>query len=153
MPNGFTAELVVAGITSPRAMRVAPNGDLFVADSKTNTIRVFRIPDGSSKPTEDSVFASGLHQPYGIAFYPPGPNPEWVYVANSDSLVRFPYKNGDLKATGKPERCSSTSRRRTTGRVTSSFPPTANSCSSRSVRAPTSLSTWASNRSADWTSS
>ena len=84
-------------------MRVAPNGDLFVADSKTDTIRVFRIPDGSSKPTEDSVFAGGLHQPYGIAFYPLGPNPEWVYVGNSDSLVRFPYKNGDLKATGKPE--------------------------------------------------
>jgi len=84
-------------------MRVAPNGDLFVADSKTNMIRVFRIPDGSAKPTEDSVFAIGLHQPYGIAFYPAGPNPEWVYVGNSDGLVRFPYKNGDLKATGKPE--------------------------------------------------
>jgi len=103
VPDGFTAELVVAGITSPRAMRVAPNGDLFVADSKTNMVRVFRIPDGSSKPTESQVFASGLHQPYGIAFYPAGPNPEWIYIANSDSLVRFPYKNGDLKAAGKPE--------------------------------------------------
>ena len=103
VPDGFTVELVAAGITSPRAIRVAPNGDLFVADSMTNMVRVFRIPDGSSKPKENSVFASGLHQPYGIAFYPLGPNPEWVYVANSDGLVRFPYKSGDLKATGKPE--------------------------------------------------
>jgi glucose/arabinose dehydrogenase len=50
------------------------------------------------------IFASGLKQPYGIAFYPLGPNPRWVYVANSDGVVRFPYKNGDLEATGKPER-------------------------------------------------
>jgi len=103
VPVGFAVDLVAAGITSPRTLRVAPNGDLFVADSKTNTVRVFRIPEGSAKPTKDSVFAIGLHQPYGIAFYPPGPNPEWVYIGNSDGLVRFPYKNGDLKATGKPE--------------------------------------------------
>jgi len=104
VPDGFTVELVAAGIASPRAMRVAPNGDLFVADSKTNTVHVFRIPDGSAKPTEDSVFASALYKPYGIAFYPAGPNPQWVYIGNSDGLVRFPYKSGDLKATGKPER-------------------------------------------------
>jgi glucose/arabinose dehydrogenase len=47
---------------------------------------------------------SDLYQPYGIAFYPPGDNPDWVYIANSDSLVRVPYKNGDLKATAKPQR-------------------------------------------------
>ena len=51
----------------------------------------------------DGIFALGLHQPYGIAFYPPGPNPEWIYVGNSYSVVRFPYRNGDLKASGEPE--------------------------------------------------
>src|SRR5262245_22373475 len=61
VPDGFTVQLVAAGITNPRTLRVAPNGDLFVADSKTNTIRVFRIPEGSSKPTTFGVFASGLH--------------------------------------------------------------------------------------------
>ena len=50
------------------------------------------------------VFASGLQQPFGIAFYPLGPNPHWVYIANSDGVVRFSYKNGDLEATGRPER-------------------------------------------------
>jgi glucose/arabinose dehydrogenase len=103
VPAGFTVELVAAGLASPRVMRVAPNGDLFVADSKSNMVRVLRIPDGSAKPSENEVFASGLRQPYGIAFYPLGPDPEWVYVANSDGLVRFAYKNGDLRATGKPE--------------------------------------------------
>jgi glucose/arabinose dehydrogenase len=82
---------------------VAPNGDLFVADSASNTIHVLRVPSGTASPTKNEVFASGLTQPFGIAFYPLGPNPEWVYVANSDGVVRFPYKNGDLIATGKPE--------------------------------------------------
>lgn len=104
VPDGFKVELVAQGIKNPRAIRVAPNGDLFVADSQSNAVRVYRIPDGSAKPTEEGVFATDkLSQPYGIAFYPPGDKPEWVYVANSDGLVRFPYKSGDLKATGAPE--------------------------------------------------
>ena len=41
---------------------------------------------------------------FGINFYPPGPNPQWVYVTNTSTLVRYAYKNGDLKATGEPEK-------------------------------------------------
>lgn len=104
VPAGFSVEMVTSGLAEPRVIRLAPNGDLFVADSASNTVRVLRVPAGSAKPTKDEVFASGLYQPYGIAFYPPGPNPEWVYIANSDSVVRYPYRNGDLTATGKPER-------------------------------------------------
>jgi glucose/arabinose dehydrogenase len=49
------------------------------------------------------VFAEGLHQPFGIAFYPLGPDPKYVYIGDTDEIVRFPYKNGDLKASGKME--------------------------------------------------
>jgi glucose/arabinose dehydrogenase len=103
-PAGFSVEMVASGFAGPRVIRVAPNGDLFVADSTSNAVRVLRVPAGSSRPTKNEVFASGLYQPYGIAFYPLGPNPEWVYIANSDSVVRYPYRNGDLTATGKPEK-------------------------------------------------
>src|SRR5262245_785135 len=103
LPPGFTAELIASGIAGPRTVRVAPNGDLFVADSKVNQIRVYRLQKGSARPVRRTVFATGLYQPYGIAFYPAGDNPEWVYVANSDSIVRFPYTSGDLKASGEPE--------------------------------------------------
>jgi glucose/arabinose dehydrogenase len=103
VPPGFLVEMVASSYAGPRAIRVAPNGDLFVADSASNTIHVLRVPSGTASPTKNEVFASGLTQPFGIAFYPLGPNPEWVYVANSDGVVRFPYKNGDLIATGKPE--------------------------------------------------
>jgi glucose/arabinose dehydrogenase len=103
VPQGFAVEMVASGLAGPRVIRTAPNGDLFVANSKANEVRVYRMQEGSAKPVEESVFATGLYQPYGIAFYPPGRDPQWVYVANSHSVVRFPYKNGDLKAEAKPE--------------------------------------------------
>ena len=99
--DGFTAEMVASGIENPRAIRFAPNGDLFVANSEPGEVLVFRIPEGGGE-AEPATFASGLNQPYGIAFYP-ADNPEWVYVAESTGLKRFPYKEGDLEATGEPE--------------------------------------------------
>jgi glucose/arabinose dehydrogenase len=104
LPAGFTVEMMVSGLAGPRAIRMAPNGDLFVAESQSNRVRVLRVPSGSAKPTSNQIFASGLYQPYGIAFYPLGQNPQWVYIANSDGVVRYPYKNGDLVASGKPEK-------------------------------------------------
>jgi glucose/arabinose dehydrogenase len=104
VPDGFSAEPVTtSGLHKPRVIRVAPNGDVFVADSMFGSVHVLRIPAGHAKPAKQAVFASGLKQPFGIAFYPLGPNPQWIYIANSDGVVRFRYKNGDLEATGKPE--------------------------------------------------
>lgn len=100
---GFTAELIASGIANPRVVRVAPNGDLFVANSNDDEIRVYRLGKGSAKPVQKAIFASNLSRPYGIAFYPPGDKPQWVYVANTDSVVRFAYRDGDLKASGEPE--------------------------------------------------
>ncbi|RWF23466.1 MAG: sorbosone dehydrogenase family protein, partial [Mesorhizobium sp.] len=99
----FSVELVASGIDNPRVVRAAPNGDLFVADSKASQIRVYRLAEGSARPAQEAIFATGLTRPYGIAFYPPGDKPQWVYVANSNSVVRFAYRDGDLKAEGKPE--------------------------------------------------
>ncbi len=97
---GFTVTLYAAGLENPRLVRRAPNGDLFVAESEPGRIRVLRGLGKDGKAVAIDVFASGLSQPFGIAFYPPGPNPQWVYVANTGSVVRFPYRNGDLKARG-----------------------------------------------------
>jgi glucose/arabinose dehydrogenase len=103
-PVGFKVELYVSsGLTQPRQIRTAPNGDFFVADSSAGEIKIFRGITKDGKPEQASVFASGLRQPFGIAFYPPGANPQWVYVGNTNSLVRFPYQNGDLKARGAGE--------------------------------------------------
>lgn len=87
----------------PRLLRTAPNGDIFLSDSHGDKIYVMRGvgPDGKAK--QISTFATGLNLPFGINFYPAGPDPKWVYVGNTDSVVRFPYKSGDLVATGKAE--------------------------------------------------
>lgn len=99
-PAGFKVEQYVTSLDNPREIRTAPNGDLFVAESEPGRILVFRGITHDGKPEKESVFADGFTLPFGIAFYPPGPNPEFIYVANTDSVVRFPYRNGDLKARG-----------------------------------------------------
>jgi|HubBroStandDraft_1064217.scaffolds.fasta_scaffold73516_2 glucose/arabinose dehydrogenase len=104
VPAGFKVERYVgSGLDEPRELRTAPNGDLFVAESHHGEVRIFRGITTDGKPVESSVFASGFTRPFGIAFYPPGKSPQWVYVANTNSVVRIPYKNGDLQASGAPE--------------------------------------------------
>jgi len=103
VPKGFKVEEFVSGLKNPRLIRTAPNGDLFVAESQANLIRVCRQGKNGDKPEVNEIYSSDLKQPFGIAFYPLGPNPKYIYVGNTESIVRFPYKNGDIKATGKPE--------------------------------------------------
>jgi glucose/arabinose dehydrogenase len=102
-PAGFKVELYATGLDMPRQIRVAPNGDFFVAESQLGQIKVFRGRDKDGKPEQVSVFATGLRRPFGIAFYPPGASPQWVYVGNTDSVVRLPYRSGDSKAGGAAE--------------------------------------------------
>ena len=103
VPAGFKVEEFAAGLQNPRLIRTAPNGDLFVAESRPGRVRVLRAGAGAGRAAAVEVFAEGLRRPFGIAFYPPGPDPRYVYVANTDSVVRFPYRAGDLKARGPAE--------------------------------------------------
>jgi glucose/arabinose dehydrogenase len=100
---GFKVELYSSTVRAPRQIRFAPNGDAFVVQSTVGQISVLRGRTAAGQPEQVSVFATGLKQPYGIAFYPPGPDPQWVYVGNTNAVVRFAYKKGDLKASGTPE--------------------------------------------------
>ena len=86
----------------PRFILAAPNGDLFLSDSAAGTVFVLRGvgPDGKAMQTER--FATGLDHPFGIAFYP-AENPTFVYVANTTTVVRFPYHSGDLHASAGPQ--------------------------------------------------
>jgi len=102
-PPGFRVGLFATGLEVPRVIRVAPNGDVFVVESRAGRVRVFRGMSPDGKPEKSVVFANGFHEPYGLVFYPAGTNPRWVYVANTDSVVRYPYSSGDLTAKGKAE--------------------------------------------------
>jgi glucose/arabinose dehydrogenase/cytochrome c2 len=103
VPPGFTVRRFADGLSNPRLLRTAPNGDIFIAETGRGRIRVMRAADGAEAPAENQIFAEGMDRPFGIAFYPPGENPKWIYVANNNSVVRFAYQTGDLKATGAPE--------------------------------------------------
>src|ERR1700733_9338554 len=102
-PAGFKVELYADKLENPRLIQRAPNGDLFVAETYPGRILVLRGITADGKAQQTEVFATGLTLPFGIAFYPPGPHPKYVYVGNTDSVVRFPYQNGDLRATGPSE--------------------------------------------------
>ena len=102
-PPGFKVGLYATGLENPRWMRTAPNGDIFLAEMEPGKIMVFRGMTSDGKPEQTAVFAEGLKHPYGIAFYPPGPDPQWIYIGAESELMRFPYHSGDLKASGAPQ--------------------------------------------------
>lgn len=103
VPAGFKVERFATGLDTPRLMRTAPNGDVFLAETRGDNVRIYRGITADGKPAQVEIFASGLNQPFGINFYPPGPNPQWVYVGDTDAVMRFPYQNGDLHARGPAE--------------------------------------------------
>ena len=104
VPSGFKIELYASGFRDPRFLLTAPNGDLFVVESRANQIKVLRDTNADGKAEVTEVFADrSLNKPFGIAFYPPGGDPQFLYVANTDGVIRFPYRNGDLKARGPAE--------------------------------------------------
>jgi glucose/arabinose dehydrogenase len=103
VPAGFKVDLF-ATLDAPRLIRTAPNGDLFVAQSNAGIVRVFRGITKDGKAEQSEIFAQGLDRPFGINFYPPGPHPQWVYVGDTNAVLRFPYQNGDLKARGAAQK-------------------------------------------------
>jgi glucose/arabinose dehydrogenase/cytochrome c2 len=103
VPPGFRVNVFAHDLAGPRLLRVSPSGDLFVAESQAGRVRVLRAADGAHEAARSEVFASDLERPFGIAFYPPGPDPKWVYVAETNAVVRFPYERGDMTARGGAE--------------------------------------------------
>ena len=103
VPPGFHATLFSKDLQHPRLIRVAPNGDLFVAESDMGQVRVIHPREGLAAPERAEIFAKGLDDPFGVAFYPPGPSPQWVYIAETNVVKRYPYVNGDMTARGAPE--------------------------------------------------
>ncbi len=102
VPKGFTVSVFATDADKPRLPLRAPNGDIFLAATAKGEIKVLRAKDGQPTATPE-VFATGLSRPYGMAFWPSGANPQYLYVANVNSVVRIPYRNGDLKARSAPE--------------------------------------------------
>ncbi len=102
VPKGFDVEVFASGFDQPRVMRVAPNGDVFLAESGSGRVLVFDSDSAGHLSATPEVFAEGLDRPFGIAFYPQK-QPRYVYVGAADRVVRYPYRAGDSKARGPAE--------------------------------------------------
>jgi len=133
VPPGFTVELYASGLNEPRLIRAAPNGDFFVAESRSakfafstasprkgsqNALKF--SPRASSVPSA-SIFSRRVRIHNGFT------------SANTDSVVRFPYKNGDLKASGPSEHIADVQEATATGLATFNSRLTARKCSSPSA--------------------
>lgn len=100
LPPGFVATIWSAGEWKrPRWIAVAPNGDAFVADSEAGTLYVLRDANADGVVDARFTFATGLTQPFGLAFAP-----GWLYVGDTDAVVRFPYQPGQTQAAGAPQK-------------------------------------------------
>jgi glucose/arabinose dehydrogenase len=123
VPKGFKVEALATGLQHPRSIYVLPNSDILVAESKSpgvepvtrpkeivmhwiesqatsggkdtgpgNRITLLRDSDGDGKPETQSVFLDHLNSPFGITLL--GSD---LYVANTDSIMRYKYNEGDTK--------------------------------------------------------
>ncbi len=102
VPPGFGVDILANGFENPRLVRVAPNGDVFIAESAPGRLSVLRLDESGGAVTRREAFADHLNLPFGIAFYPPR-DPRYVYIATNDAVLRFPYRPGDLRPTGPAE--------------------------------------------------
>ena len=100
-PAGFEVTLYTTGLDNPRRIRRAPNGDLFVAEVSTGKVEIFRGIDSAGHPQRTAVFAS-LDRPFGMNFYPPGPDPHWVYVATKQQSFASLIATGICRHAGRP---------------------------------------------------
>jgi glucose/arabinose dehydrogenase len=84
-------------------MLVAPNGDVFITEMRAGRVSVMRPAADGATAASITTFATGLKQPFGLAFHPDAKQPEWLYVAETHRVVRYAYKIGDQRASGKPQ--------------------------------------------------
>lgn len=124
--TGLSVTAFTAGLDHPRWLYVLPNGDVLVAESNSpakaddglegmakkvvlwlvgagvpspNRITLLRDADGDGIAEEKSTFLSGLNSPFGMTL-----DGETLYIADTDALLRFPYREGETKIDARPEK-------------------------------------------------
>ena len=98
VPQGFRVNIFATDFKGPRWLTVAPNGDIFLADTGAGQILVLRDPRNTGGAQEREVFLNGARRPFGIAF-----RENYVYIGNTNELVRVPYDPKTSKRLGEVE--------------------------------------------------
>jgi hypothetical protein len=103
LPPGFHIDTFAGGFAAPREMLVASNGDVLLTETAGGRVSMLRQSSDGKHAVKVDTFASGLKQPFGLAFYPNAKNPQWLYVAETNRVIRYPYRTGDTAARGAAE--------------------------------------------------
>ena len=98
VPQGFRVNIFAKDFKRPRWLTVAPNGDIFLADTGAGEIIVLRDPQNTGGAQEREVFVAGMNRPFGIAFHE-----NYVYIGNMNELLRFRYDPKTSKRLGEKE--------------------------------------------------
>jgi glucose/arabinose dehydrogenase len=98
-PQGFEVSVYAKDFSNPRFMAIAPNGDVFLADTGAGQVVILRDPQHGAGTPQKEVFAEKLNRPFGIAFHD-----DYVYVGNTNAVVRFKYDKQTSKRTGNEEK-------------------------------------------------
>lgn len=99
VPEGFHVNIFAKDFKTPRWLAVAPNGDIFVAETGADQVDILRDTKHTGGADQREVFASGLRRPFGIAFHD-----DYVYIGNTTSVVRFKYDPKTNKRLGEAEK-------------------------------------------------
>ena len=97
-PEGFTVSLFANGFKEPRWLAVAPDGDVFVSDTSAGKVYALDDPGNGAPSNSRTLFAKNLKEPFGIAFHD-----NYVYIGDTDEVVRFRYDPKTSKRTGERE--------------------------------------------------
>lgn len=100
VPAGFHVDTFISGLTGPRKMLVAPNGDILVTEMRGGRVTVLHPSADGSHVAKTDVYLKDLKLPFGLAFYPSAQNPQWLYVAETNRVTRYAYQVGDIKPRG-----------------------------------------------------
>ncbi len=103
VPPGFHIDIFSSGLTGPRKMLVAPNGDILVTEMRAGRVTVLHPSTDGGRAARTDVYLQGLKQPFGMAFYPNAQNPQWLYVAETNRVTRYAFQVGDVKPHAAPQ--------------------------------------------------
>jgi len=98
VPAGFHINIFAKDFKVPRFLAVAPDGDIFLADTGAGKVVVLGDPQHTGGAQRREDFAVGLNRPFGIAFHE-----DYVYVGNTGEVVRFHYDKQTSKRLGEAE--------------------------------------------------
>ncbi len=98
LPPGFHISVFADKLDNPRAMLQAPNGDVIVSEPGAGKIIILRDANHDGIAEQSFTFASGLDNPYGLAFHE-----RFLYIGGESAILRFPYAVGQTSANGKPQ--------------------------------------------------